>query len=97
LNNPPATVAEAFAPIATAHCNGPDDEQDELPVDHVPSPVERHASNACADAGATLAAKAVAATAPSTPPATNNRVDVVRHTDMEVRRDVTGDSFRSNG
>jgi hypothetical protein len=64
--------------MAMAHDVGPDDEHDALPVDNVPNPVEMHASNAWAGAGATLAANAVAAAAPNTPPAANNPFTLAR-------------------
>jgi hypothetical protein len=64
-----------FAPMAMAHCNGPLDEHDALPVFSVPvRPEEKQASNAWAGAGATLVANALAATAPNTPPATSSPV-----------------------
>jgi hypothetical protein len=79
LNKPPPTSAVVFTPMAMAHCNGPLDEHDALPVESVPvRPEEKQASNAWAGAGATLVANALAATAPNTPPATSSPVMDIR-------------------
>jgi len=71
LNQPPATVAVVLAPIAIATESAPLAEQDALPDFMVPNADDTQASSAWAGAGATLADTAVAATAPSTPPAIN--------------------------
>ena len=88
-------VATLLAPIAIASVSGkPPPEQDALPDWKVPNAEDTQPSNARAGAGATLVASALAATAPSTPPAIKTPAVRERYRpDATPRVNVTGNSL----